>query len=1074
MSMARICFLVEEAHWFYDDFVRPLDYSLPAMSLRKFCLAMFRRCPLLAPFPIEDHIRAYDEFLKYKTSVPVRGAILLDETMTFVLLVKGWKKGANWSFPKGKINMDEDDLDCAIREVDEETGFDIRAAGLVPPPADVFFIDNNFRDQQIRLYVFRNVPMDTHFEPKTRKEIGGIKWYKISDLPTQRKKNATNNTANGQGQPGQETDDVSSVPNPKFYMVNPFVGPLRKWVSMQRKKDVMHGGYDHLVPQVPYIEDIFTEDETAPEPEPTQKARTPANPEELLANASRELQRLLNMQPVLSNRSAGAPVAPVPPAGAPAHFADTSQSKANALLAVLQQGGDASLRTNAAPLQPGIAAPVPHTPLDHTYNQAPQPNTPQHQHYGAQQAAFLQQQGPPPPFQQHVPHFSQPHPPYGQFGGPRPDLQQPQRQQQPPMQPYQQHPLQMHPQQQGYQGKPLQQRFQYQQPPMQGQSVPEDGVNPFALRNPPPPYSLQAAGNVQGPAQSTMHAPQQPPQPPVPLLHPQPLPPTVQKALFARESLISPDVAVAGPYAAGRQGNMMLPPPPPQHRGPQAPLSSHAASLLNAFKKDDAKARPENAASGAAASGWQQQPPQAQAPQPQPRPTHQLPQQFPHQAPQNIMQQMPQGQQPFGNYPGGQPAPHQLHGARPQPGPRQQYGGALHVGAAPAPLSSQGVPQDSNPFAPLNPSGPAQPTGNMPAQFNAAPLPTQHTEQHRNALLGMFKQTTTVQVQASAPMPPQNPGAAGGPHGVATQRAVFATTMMSKGPVSGQPLEVASPANGGVVEMNGEAGVNAPFASLSLFTQPNGADGGTAQQQPPAQMPTFSTPIAELPAATLRKQPSIPRQVGHQQQFSNRPQVDSPGDGRPSTRGSQQQQQQPYGISSVSNSIGIRSPSFASSSSTAPVDASAGPFPHASQPHPQQQQQQQQSPQLAAGMGGRRAEPANPEHKQKLLSLFGMKPQGSPGGGGGGLGLGQGQGMGMDMGAGGMLPYGHALAPPAPTSSPGSVEHGGGGPKGKAQGTAGTAAEGSLGGASRRGSQTPISPADRSFLLGYLASRSGP
>jgi hypothetical protein len=33
------------------------------------------------------------------------------------LLVKGWKAGASWSFPRGKKNKDEEDCDCAVREV---------------------------------------------------------------------------------------------------------------------------------------------------------------------------------------------------------------------------------------------------------------------------------------------------------------------------------------------------------------------------------------------------------------------------------------------------------------------------------------------------------------------------------------------------------------------------------------------------------------------------------------------------------------------------------------------------------------------------------------------------------------------------------------------------------------------------------------------------------------------------------------------------------------------------------------------------------------------------------------------
>lgn len=32
-------------------------------------------------------------------------------------MVKGYQKGASWSFPRGKINKDEPEADCAVREV---------------------------------------------------------------------------------------------------------------------------------------------------------------------------------------------------------------------------------------------------------------------------------------------------------------------------------------------------------------------------------------------------------------------------------------------------------------------------------------------------------------------------------------------------------------------------------------------------------------------------------------------------------------------------------------------------------------------------------------------------------------------------------------------------------------------------------------------------------------------------------------------------------------------------------------------------------------------------------------------
>ncbi|KAJ4299746.1 mRNA-decapping enzyme subunit 2 [Kalmusia sp. IMI 367209] len=231
-SVERICFQIEEAQWFYEDFIRPLDPSLPSMNLRVFSQRMFQHCPLFAGFSEHHHAEAYQHFLQYKTRVPVRGAIMLNEDMTHAVLVKGWKKGAKWSFPRGKINKDEPDLECAIREVYEETGYDLKEADLVPPENETKSIAVNMREQSMLLYVFRGVPMDTHFEPRTRKEISKIDWYKLSDLPTLKRKNQIQNQNQVQQGTGQDGFKDNS-----FYMVAPFLGPLKAWIKLQRKQD---------------------------------------------------------------------------------------------------------------------------------------------------------------------------------------------------------------------------------------------------------------------------------------------------------------------------------------------------------------------------------------------------------------------------------------------------------------------------------------------------------------------------------------------------------------------------------------------------------------------------------------------------------------------------------------------------------------------------------------------------------------------------------------------------------------------------------------------------------------------
>ena len=151
----------------------------------------------------------------------------MNDKMDEVLLVKGWKKSGTWSFPRGKINKDEDDLDCAIREAWEETGFDLNAAGLVPERKNIKPLEKTIRQQNMKLFVFRNVPMDYSFMPQTRKEISKIQWFRLSDLPAEpRRKN----------QP--EGSGVHLVVNAnKFYVVAPFMHDLKKFIRDERKKD---------------------------------------------------------------------------------------------------------------------------------------------------------------------------------------------------------------------------------------------------------------------------------------------------------------------------------------------------------------------------------------------------------------------------------------------------------------------------------------------------------------------------------------------------------------------------------------------------------------------------------------------------------------------------------------------------------------------------------------------------------------------------------------------------------------------------------------------------------------------
>eukprot|EP00211_Chloroparvula_japonica_P003390 CAMPEP_0119137350 /NCGR_PEP_ID=MMETSP1310-20130426/23431_1 /TAXON_ID=464262 /ORGANISM="Genus nov. species nov., Strain RCC2339" /LENGTH=442 /DNA_ID=CAMNT_0007128431 /DNA_START=58 /DNA_END=1386 /DNA_ORIENTATION=+ len=175
-SVERMLFLVEQMHWFYDDFYRDNDTSLPRLSFHSFARLVFTRFP-----PLREHLHevdaAVDRFRAYKVQVPVCGGIILNTQLTKCVLVRGFHAKAAWMFPRGKINKGEDYMACAVREVLEETGFD--ATNFVDSKDFIKFTNQK---QPVRLYIMPGVPEDTKFEPRTRKEIGGIQWHSISAL----------------------------------------------------------------------------------------------------------------------------------------------------------------------------------------------------------------------------------------------------------------------------------------------------------------------------------------------------------------------------------------------------------------------------------------------------------------------------------------------------------------------------------------------------------------------------------------------------------------------------------------------------------------------------------------------------------------------------------------------------------------------------------------------------------------------------------------------------------------------------------------------------------------------------
>ncbi|XP_046863602.1 mRNA decapping complex subunit 2-like isoform X2 [Xenia sp. Carnegie-2017] len=185
-DMVRVFFQIEQAHWYYIDFYCQ-EQNLPSYGLKEFSKIIFEKFPFLNKSN-QTIDKLMNTWKKYKFSVPVYGAILLNSELDKCVLVQAFTNKPTWGFPRGKLNKEESAYECSIREV--------------------------------RLYIVQNVPIDTEFKTRTRGEIKDIQWFNIKDLPVHKK--------------DSRMKDTIGLSANNFFMVTPFMKELKKWISEKR------------------------------------------------------------------------------------------------------------------------------------------------------------------------------------------------------------------------------------------------------------------------------------------------------------------------------------------------------------------------------------------------------------------------------------------------------------------------------------------------------------------------------------------------------------------------------------------------------------------------------------------------------------------------------------------------------------------------------------------------------------------------------------------------------------------------------------------------------------------------
>lgn len=79
----------------------------------------------------------------------------------------------DWSFPKGKAEPGESDEDCALREVEEETGLRCELGSEL---AVTRYRDGRGRRKQVRYFLMRAAG-----EPRGRNEVDRVRWAPLAE-----------------------------------------------------------------------------------------------------------------------------------------------------------------------------------------------------------------------------------------------------------------------------------------------------------------------------------------------------------------------------------------------------------------------------------------------------------------------------------------------------------------------------------------------------------------------------------------------------------------------------------------------------------------------------------------------------------------------------------------------------------------------------------------------------------------------------------------------------------------------------------------------------------------------------
>lgn len=96
-----------------------------------------------------------------------------------LLLIRQFANKDRWGIPKGHVHKGETHIDCALREIKEETGVDVELGVRLPD------VTTTYRDEDktVMSWLSRVIGNDKPSAIGPESEVADARWFRIDELP---------------------------------------------------------------------------------------------------------------------------------------------------------------------------------------------------------------------------------------------------------------------------------------------------------------------------------------------------------------------------------------------------------------------------------------------------------------------------------------------------------------------------------------------------------------------------------------------------------------------------------------------------------------------------------------------------------------------------------------------------------------------------------------------------------------------------------------------------------------------------------------------------------------------------